>query len=427
MAFVIKFAKNVRNHWKKSVFAAALLTYGASYAGDKIRINNLMRDYCLEASKYGQVTMPVTDPPREILVLLNPAANKRSAEETFKKYCEPILHLGGFLVNIVKTDSEGHARRYVEELTTFPSAILVAGGDGTLSEVVTGVLRKNYSNHNCPIGMLPLGRMNSSSDEDFPLKKANRVEEARQLGEAAISVLRGNVRRKHVMKIEVVSEAEEEQRRPVYAVGSFQWGAFRDILSRRDQYWYTGSLREYTAFLINSFSSRPTWDCAGSIKYTPPCAGCRNCVRVEKKTPSKDKWWSGFTPKTTTSSSSVQSKDFSGIENEMCSQEFLLTDKHSEVIVATSRAKPYGCLQMKLADPEDSSFSFILNSWRRLHDNTSLHRDPIEARTVEIHPDSSVFTNKEKYYALDNEEYDVKPIKITLIPHAINMFSSGKM
>lgn len=34
MAFVIKFAKGVRNHWKKSTFAAIAIIYGCNYAKD---------------------------------------------------------------------------------------------------------------------------------------------------------------------------------------------------------------------------------------------------------------------------------------------------------------------------------------------------------------------------------------------------------
>lgn len=58
----------------------------------------------------------------------------------YDEYCAPILHVGGLPVDVVKTDSEGHARRYIEELDTLPETILCAGGDGTLAEVVTGKL-----------------------------------------------------------------------------------------------------------------------------------------------------------------------------------------------------------------------------------------------------------------------------------------------
>lgn len=42
----------------------------------------------------------------------------------------------------MKTESEAHARTYVEQLDTLPQAILCAGGDGTLSEIVTGEIHK---------------------------------------------------------------------------------------------------------------------------------------------------------------------------------------------------------------------------------------------------------------------------------------------
>lgn len=56
----------------------------------------------------------------------------------FEKYCAPILNVGGLSIDIVKTDSEGHARRYIEELDVLPHSILCGGGDGTLAEIVTG-------------------------------------------------------------------------------------------------------------------------------------------------------------------------------------------------------------------------------------------------------------------------------------------------
>uniref|UniRef100_A0A182S882 DAGKc domain-containing protein n=1 Tax=Anopheles maculatus TaxID=74869 RepID=A0A182S882_9DIPT len=186
MAFVIRFAKAVRNNWKKS---------------------------------------------------------------TFHNYCEPILHLAGFEVDVVKTDSEGHARRYVEELANLPDALIVGGGDGTLSEAVSGMKRRQ-DGAQCPIGVLPLGRTNTLAVKLFSAEGAKNsdLENVRTMANAAYAVIAGKKEKTDVMRIEVLPSVADESppEKPVYAVGALQWGAFRDILALRDKYWYTASLRDYT-------------------------------------------------------------------------------------------------------------------------------------------------------------------------------------
>lgn len=113
-----------------------------------------MRVYCEKASYYGKQTIPTNRTPRNVTVILNPNANKRNALDDFENYCAPIFHLAGILVNIIKTESEGHARKLVEGLNN-TDAIIVAGGDGTLCEVVTGLLRRTEENNN---GLVPIGR-----------------------------------------------------------------------------------------------------------------------------------------------------------------------------------------------------------------------------------------------------------------------------
>lgn len=127
-----------------------------------------MTKYCQEAVQYGEVPHPASKPFNKVLVILNPVADKRAGAKTvcslgyryryvyleynnihrhslyylisfqFEAYCAPLLHLAGIKIEVVKTDSVGHARRYIEELDVLPDAILVASGDGTLSEAVTG-------------------------------------------------------------------------------------------------------------------------------------------------------------------------------------------------------------------------------------------------------------------------------------------------
>ena len=40
-----------------------------------------MRDLCTEASKYGDGTIPALVHPKKVVVIVNPAANKRSAQK----------------------------------------------------------------------------------------------------------------------------------------------------------------------------------------------------------------------------------------------------------------------------------------------------------------------------------------------------------
>ena len=87
-----------------------------------------MRETCLKAKEYGNAKAPVNTKLKKVLVILNPAANNRKADENFEKFCAPILHLAGFDVEVVKTQSELHAIRYIEEeLREYPDVLVCAG------------------------------------------------------------------------------------------------------------------------------------------------------------------------------------------------------------------------------------------------------------------------------------------------------------
>lgn len=99
-----------------------------------------MREYCEKASFYGNQPISPGGEPKTVTIILNPNANKRKATKQFEKYCAPILHLAGVYIDILQTESEGHAKTLMENLS-HTDAVVVAGGDGTLSEVITGLLR----------------------------------------------------------------------------------------------------------------------------------------------------------------------------------------------------------------------------------------------------------------------------------------------
>ncbi|XP_055606355.1 acylglycerol kinase, mitochondrial [Uranotaenia lowii] len=436
MAFVIRFAKGVRNHWKKSTVLAGAVSYGVSYYKEKYEIKQLMRHYCSEASKYGDVTTTLDKKLQKTLVLLNPAANRKSSEEDFHDYCEPILHLAGFEVDIVKTDSEGHARRYIEELSTLPDAILVAGGDGTVSETISG-LKRRTDGAQCPVGVLPVGRTNTIARALFrSSEETSKLEDVRSMANAAYAVVAGKKEKMDIMKIEVLANEADEKvpEKPVYALANLQWGAFRDILTLRDKYWYTGGFRDYTAFLFNAFDGKHSWNCKARIKFTEPCSGCNQCYKDyhHQDGPKKEqtkRWWSVFLPK-----SNVQGTDYSKIFNVQCSVAHEVEVDPSELILHTNNIvqedgqASIPKLQLKIGPSVDSAFSFLGDSWSRLWNrnyNDCQTEKLIEARTVELVPAKLKIEDDQPdlYYSIDNEAYEVRPVRVTLIPKAVEVFT----
>ena len=72
-------------------------------------------------------------------------------------------------VSVVKTESVGEARGLMEVMEN-TDKIVVAGGDGALSEAVTGLLRRAdgvLAAQHFPIGITPLGRMNNVAKSLF--------------------------------------------------------------------------------------------------------------------------------------------------------------------------------------------------------------------------------------------------------------------
>ena len=59
----------------------------------------------------------------------------RKGKKKYEKFAEPLLHMAGFLVTTVKTERVGEAKD-LTGLIKKTNVIAVAGGDGTLSEVM---------------------------------------------------------------------------------------------------------------------------------------------------------------------------------------------------------------------------------------------------------------------------------------------------
>lgn len=403
-----------------------------------------MRSACSEAVQYGNQLLPDGANNRRVIVILNPTANKREAAKSYEKFCGPVLYLAGIRVDIVKTEAEGFARSYIEtELKELPDAILVAGGDGTLSEVVTGLLRRTGTNQSCPVGVLPVGRTNSVAERLFPGEGGGRVRQVEQLTSAAMSIIRGQLAKKDVLKIEILPEPDEAEegpaKKPIYAVASIKWGAFRDAMALRDKYWYYGGLRERAAILFNAFKSTTlNWDCRGVLNTTPPCHGCVDCFQgpsAQHEYKGRN-WWSFLVPTKSSSRAAedsvlVDGQDVRSRVNPECSTRTeSKLEAVNELLLTTSNVEdmqpPPKKMLIRLGSANVATTDWIRDAWRRTTDELSSSATGrcLESRTVELIPERKPRTEgPEEFYSIDNEAFEVKPIRVTLLPGHINMFT----
>lgn len=233
------------------------------------------------------------------------------------------------------------------------------------------------------------------------------------------------------MKIQLIPGENADQmepKKPFYAVGSLFWGSFNDIMRKKEKYWYTGSLRNYTAFLFNGFGRRDiTWNCKANLIYSDPCSGCSNCYeKTESKTQKlhSGRWWSKF-------ASQEKAPDYSKILNANCLTTHEESIDTSELVISTNTAEGISDNKSKLniklsTKSDDQGIDYIQSSWKRLRERRYLDLPDsrtIEARTLVLLPETSSDEDKEVYYSIDNESYEVMPIKITLLPKRVEFFT----
>lgn len=93
---------------------------------------------------------------KKLLFILNPRAGTMQAN----KYMYEILQIfsdAGYITNVLITSKSGDAREFAKEYANENHIVACAGGDGTLNEVIDGVI---YSNAKCIIGYIPAGSTN---------------------------------------------------------------------------------------------------------------------------------------------------------------------------------------------------------------------------------------------------------------------------
>lgn len=140
---------------------------------------------------------------RPATVILNPAAGRGKAG-TLRVRIQALLEDAGFAPCMVESRAPGHATDLAAALGPEPGLVIVAGGDGTVSEVVNGLAQAARPDAVLgPIGLLPMG-----SGNDFGATLGYRSSLEHDIRKMA----RGQVRRLDLGYVRLQSPAGESRR-----------------------------------------------------------------------------------------------------------------------------------------------------------------------------------------------------------------------
>ncbi|XP_070686888.1 acylglycerol kinase, mitochondrial [Pempheris klunzingeri] len=413
MARVVKVFRTLRNHWKKSTFAVCVLSYGGHWLYGKHCDNVLRREACLVAREFGRQQIAPQERLRKATVILNPAACSGKANNLFEKNAAPILHLSGVEITIVKTDYEGQAKKLIE-LMEQTDMLIVAGGDGTLQEVITGLLRRPDQDafSNIPIGFIPLGARNSLSPSLHHLSD-NKVKD---ITAATLSILKGETVPLDVLQI----KGEKEQ--PVFALMGLRWGAFRDVAATISKYWYLGPLKMSAA---HWFRTLQEWPLARevSVSYSAPKLRPPDLLPQKPPRPSllyriarrlKNYW----NPPIEEPPKAEEPEEWK--EQQLSTLELFIQTHNKNPVKRRINDSLMIC-----AEPDDFTVGeFITVGNKKEEDSTVFTKNAtkLEASACQL----QLPQDAGGFYNIDNEEYEAMPVEVRLLPRKLHFFISAE-
>ncbi|PAA54524.1 hypothetical protein BOX15_Mlig007375g6, partial [Macrostomum lignano] len=239
--------------------------------------------------------------PRRVTVLFNPRAAQSA---WFEKALSPMLHLAGFEVQLVEGDAEDENKGFMEVLDlNSTDAVLVAGGDGTLMQAVTGLLRRPDSRRiaaRLPVAAAPLGRRSDSTStvstgvgggaspaEGLPEACRRTVEALLQATSANFNNTATTTKRiaaVRPMRVRVRLGGDSELPRDTYCLTALEWSSLRQRERATEASAIRRNLPTVAQRCLHWLAETASPSAAAAvpvgcvIDWTPACPGCARCV-----------------------------------------------------------------------------------------------------------------------------------------------------
>ncbi len=178
-------------------------------------------------------------PKQNILLIVNPRSGARRGARVLERVL-PVLSQAGQNVEVCQTNYAGHATEIVRTRSLEGvTAICLIGGDGTLHEVLNGLMARDDSRRP-PLGIIPCGTGNTVAEHLGHIDP-----------QAAVQVIAaGHIRPVDVLRVSMGTST-------AYCCNIVGWGAVTDINRTAEKLRWLGGSRYTAATLVHVAFPRP--------------------------------------------------------------------------------------------------------------------------------------------------------------------------
>lgn len=305
----MKIINTIRTHKKKFVFGVCSVSYGTYWLINRKRNAELLQAYCYEALKYSKEKMKPMQSIKRVTIFLNPIANGESGRFAYDTKVAPLLHLAGLDVRLVRLDKNSEANEYMKALDlTDTDCIVVAGGNATLNECISGLVNRPDSDEflgKIPFGLIPIGETNRFAKKWFMklIPKLTDEDETRLLCDSAMSIIRGLTMPADLLRVTLKDAATQSEKEPVdmeddkdnndrgaysllkenkiYALSNVSAGFVTETDAQESKYWYYGWAKErMNRYFTDRYLRRQP--VKFNFSYKLKCHGCSKCLSTEE-------------------------------------------------------------------------------------------------------------------------------------------------
>merc|ERR1712226_145985 len=436
-----KIASFCIKHWKKAAIATPIVAFLSNLAYKRYEEDLICKEACMRARIYGdQKVRSTLEKPKKVTLFVNPHANNQKALNQVERSLLHMLHLAGIDVRVVKMESEGEAKELVAA-SDDSEAIAVAGGDGTVSEIITGMMHSDAKVQRQPLLIVPVGYKHNSLYKSINHSTFLEGETIRNIIASGDSFLSNSVKPVNLMKVVPIPTQSNDASslknyKSVYSTVGVSFGPYRDVLDQStiDKYWYFGPFKKLFVAAKSTFGyNEKKIDL--NIKWTDVCPGCKLC-KQDKIKAAKNQLTSlqrGFLGNSSRNREAIleanKTLKLEKIENKKCQVVRARTLRNVDHIVF----RPFkDGIEIAIAT-ESTPVDFFMTSLYRFRDPTAGFTVPTRGKTVTINC-KEVWVEQNlkeggksqvsQWFSIDNENFEAVPFYAKFYRDQINVFKS---